>query len=50
MNEFEKLVAEMRTAQKEYFRHRGTIALTTSKRLEKQVDDHLDSLTNPKLF
>ena len=49
MNDFEKLVLEMRNAQKEYFKHRGTIALQTSKKLEREVDQHLSNITNPKM-
>jgi hypothetical protein len=41
LEEFAKLVAEMRSAQKEYFRTRSTSSLETSKRLEKQVDQAL---------
>lgn len=50
MNDFEKLVAEMRKAQTEYFRHRGTIALKTAKKLERDVDEHLSNITQPKMF
>lgn len=49
MNDFEKLVFEMRKNQKEYFTHRGQKALQTSKRLEKEVDEHLQNKINPKL-
>lgn len=38
---FYKLVADMRHAQKEYFRTRSTSALEASKRLEKAVDEAL---------
>lgn len=36
MNEFEKLVYEMRSAQKEYFRTRSKDILQKSKQLEKK--------------
>lgn len=35
---FARLVSEMRTAQKEYFRTRSRSALDACKQLEKQVD------------
>lgn len=38
---FRQLVAEMRHAQKEYFRTRSSSALEQSKRLERQVDEAL---------
>lgn len=38
MNEFEKLVYEMRCAQVNYFRTRSKEALQQSKQLEKRVD------------
>lgn len=41
MNEFEKLVYEMRSAQKEYFRTRSKEELQRSKHLEKRVDEYL---------
>lgn len=41
MNEFEKLVYEMRSAQKEYFRTRSKDVLQQSKQLEKRVDEYL---------
>jgi hypothetical protein len=37
--ELANLVAEMRHAQKEYFRTRSDSALEESKRLERQVDE-----------
>lgn len=37
-SDFIKLVADMRHAQKEYFRTRSGDALEASKRLEKAVD------------
>lgn len=41
--QFRSLIAEMRAAQKEYFRTRSSDLLTLSKRLEKQVDAELTS-------
>jgi len=41
-------VQQMRTAQKEYFRTRSSISLTSSKKLEKEVDDMVkDAVTAP---
>lgn len=51
MNEFEKLVAEMRHAQKRYFETRSkNYWLPLSKQLEHQVDQHLQNINQPKLF
>ena len=51
MNDFAKLVLEMRTAQKEYFRTRDRGAtLQKCKALEKLVDEHLKQMDTPKLF
>lgn len=41
MNEFEKLVYEMRSAQINYFRTRSKEVLEQSKQLEKRVDKYL---------
>ena len=41
MNEFEQLVLEMRTAQKNYFRTRDKKHLVEAKQAEKAVDDYL---------
>lgn len=41
MNDFEKLVYEMRSAQKGYFRTRSNAYLLLSKQLEKRVDEYL---------
>lgn len=40
-DEFRALVAEMRSAQKEYFRTRSAAALSRSKKLERDVDQAL---------
>jgi hypothetical protein len=49
--ELANLVAEMRTAQKEYFRTRSSGALDKSKSLEKQVDAAVkECLEEPGLF
>jgi len=50
MEQFIELVTSMRTSQKEYFRTRSPDALTRSKTLEKQVDNYLLSVDQPKLF
>lgn len=50
MNDISKLaetVQQMRAAQKEYFRTRSGIALTTSKKLEAEVDDMVKSAVKP---
>lgn len=39
--QFARLVADMRSAQKEYFRTRSASALTRSKSLESRVDEML---------
>jgi hypothetical protein len=47
MNEFEKLVYEMRSAQNEYFRTRSKEILQQSKQLERRVDEYLrDKIIN----
>lgn len=46
LEEFTKLVAEMRAMQKAYFRRRTPEALETSKQLEKRVDEALEQLTD----
>lgn len=47
MNEFEKLVYEMRSAQKEYFRTRSKEILQLSKQLERRVDEYIkDKIIN----
>lgn len=51
MTNFEILVAEMRKAQKDFFRKRDYAILEKAKELEKQVDQYLDELENgPDLF
>jgi hypothetical protein len=51
MNEFEKLVYEMRSAQINYFRTRGKDVLQQSKQLEKRVDEYLkDKIINQQTF
>lgn len=39
--DFVRLVAEMRTAQREFFRTRSTAALDRSRSLERRVDEAL---------
>jgi hypothetical protein len=51
VTELANLVAEMRRAQKEYFRTRSSGALDKSKALEKQVDAAVkECLEEPGLF
>jgi hypothetical protein len=47
MNDFEKLVYEMRSAQINYFRTRSRDVLQLSKQFEKRVDEYLrDKIIN----
>ena len=39
--DFEKMVADMRRLQKEYYRTRDGIALRAAKKAEKMVDEYL---------
>lgn len=39
--DFEKMVAEMRRLQKEYYRRRDSLALRAAKKAEKTVDEYL---------
>ena len=48
MDEFVKLVYEMRKAQKEYFRTRSKEVLQQSKQLERRVDTLLAEYDNPQ--
>lgn len=48
LRQFAGLVAEMRNAQRAYFRTKGMNALEMSKRLEKQVDKALVDLLSPQ--
>lgn len=56
MNDFEKLVLEMRKAQKNYFKtpHSDGVNkkkwLTESKLKESLVDNHLRGIQMPKMF
>jgi len=55
MNEFEKMVAEMRKLQKEYFRTRKGVVLGDCKKIERQVDEYLKGIekkdeSSPTLF
>jgi hypothetical protein len=52
LSEFAKLVADMRSMQKEYFRTGSRTVLENSKRLERQVDQALKELADdqPRLF
>ena len=44
-SELVQLVADMRAAQKRYFKERSQAALVESKRLEKEVDKWLEDGT-----
>lgn len=44
LDSFYGLVGKMRTAQREYCRTRSSTALTSSKRLESEVDKVLEEL------
>lgn len=50
MTEFEKLVQDMRKAQKAYFATRDKKILDQSKALERKVDEYLKNLNSPSLF
>ena len=52
MNEFEKLVYEMGSAQINYFRTRNKEVLQQSMQLEKKVDEYLKdkNINQQKLF
>ena len=43
MDDFVALVERMRTAQKEYFRNPGYDSLVASKKLEREVDDRIQT-------
>lgn len=49
MDEFQKLVLKMRSAQKNYFSNRNATTLMSAKSLEREVDAYLDNINNPKL-
>ena len=42
VDKFEKLVRDMRAAQKKYFKTRDRAVLEESKRLEREVDKYLE--------
>lgn len=46
--DFAELVCKMRTAQKAYFRTRSYSDLDESKKLERQVDNALREISEPK--
>lgn len=48
MNEFIKLVKELRKAQIKYFRTRNYNDLNKAKQLEKDVDAKISELENPQ--
>ena len=45
---FARMVVNMRVAQKEYFRHRDGTSLDLAKHLEKQVDEAIKDILNPR--
>ena len=47
-NEFVKLVAQMREAQRNYFKTRDRSWLGKSKALERQVDNQIAATNNPQ--
>lgn len=47
-NEFVKLVAQMREAQRNYFKTRNSAWLEKSKMLERQVDNQIKAMTDPQ--
>lgn len=47
-NEFVKLVAQMREAQRNYFKTRDHSWLAKSKALERQVDNLIMVMNNPQ--
>lgn len=49
-HEFQQLVAEMREAQKAYFKRREPERLSAAKEREGEVDRVLDKLRSPSLF
>jgi len=50
MDNFMKLVLQMRTAQKEYFKSKSAASLSKSKGLEREVDFEIKKHQNPDLF
>ena len=49
MTDFERLVSEMRIAQKEYFRTRATDLLKKAKTYERMVDLYLEDVRKQEL-
>jgi len=49
LDKFAELVAQMRSAQKFYFRTRDREALDRAKRLEAEVDHTITAIKNPGL-
>lgn len=50
MEEFIKLVEQMRITQKEYFKTRNFKVLEKARGLEREVDQAIERNKNPKLF
>lgn len=47
MQDFMKLVEQMRNAQKKYFRNRQNADLEESKRLERLIDNYISEAKKP---
>lgn len=47
IKEYAALVERMRNAQSEYFRTRAQVAMTVSKKLEKEVDEATEAILGP---
>lgn len=48
IRQFASLVAEMRNAQREFYRTRSATSLEIAKRLERRVDETLRDLISPQ--
>jgi hypothetical protein len=48
LRDLARLVADMRNAQRQYFRTSSASALAEAKRLEKRVDETIKFLLNPQ--
>lgn len=50
IKEYAALVERMRVSQKEYFRTKATLALVSSKKLEKAVDEATETIIARGMF
>lgn len=50
IKEYASLVERMRASQKEYFRTKATLALVSSKKLEKAVDEATEVILATGMF